>query len=325
MKKNKRIKIFVLLFLCLLLCGCTKVLQDKDGKAVVNEETGQSVTANILCKPVDEKTIELYENNDIDLSKLPKCDEMKITGKYESIWTSLFVRPLAWIIINIGHYVGTTALAIIIVTLIIRIILYPVTKKTAMQSENIKEAQPELNRIEAKYKDKTDPESMNKKGQEMLLVYKKYNISPLSGCLFSLIQLPLLFAFLEAINRVPAIFEETFLGLQMGTTPWAAFGKGQWYYIVLIILILLTTFFSFKMNQSTASPEMQKQNQMMMWFMVIFIGFMSFRLPAAIAIYWIISSGFTILQNVITDILKKNEKGNKSKVKVKVKNGKASI
>ncbi len=307
---KKLSKIFIVLCLVMTLCGCTKILQDKDGKAVINEVTGQSVTSNILCQPTDKKIIKLYKENKIDIEKLPKCEEMKVTGKYEGIWNNIFVRPLAWLIIFIGKYVNSTALAIIIVTFLIRLLLSPITKKTAMQSENIKLAQPELNRLEAKYKDKTDSESMNKKGQEMMLIYKKYNISPLSGCLFSLIQLPLLFAFLEAINRVPAIFEETFLGLQMGTTPWVAFGDGKWYYAILIILIVATTFFSFKMNQSTAAPEAQKQNNMMMWFMVVFIGFMSFRLPSAIAIYWIVSSGFTVLQNVVTDVLKKKKSGN---------------
>lgn len=324
MKKKNLKKSLIVLFLCLSLCGCTKVLENKDGEVVLNEQTGQSVTANILCQPTDKETRELYEENGVNLDKLPKCDDMKITGKYESIWTNLFVRPLAWLIINIGKYVGSATLAIIIVTLLIRILLYPVTKKTAMQSENIKKAQPELDRIENKYRDKTDPDSMNRKGQEMLLVYKKYDISPLSGCLFALIQLPLLFAFLEAINRVPAIFEETFLHLQMGTTPWKAFQLGEYQYIVLILLIVATTFYSFKMNQSTAttSSDMQKQSNTMMWFMVVFIGFMSFRLPAAIAIYWVISSGFTIIQNIITDIIKKDSS---SKVRVKVKNGKKNI
>ena len=302
-------KILVLILLVLSLSGCTKVLEDKDGKAVVNEVTGQSVTENVLCRPTDKETIKLYEEAGKDLSELQECSDMKVTGDYESIWNSFFVRPLAWIIIKVGELVNSSALAIIIITLAIRLLLYPVTQKTAMQSENIRKAQPEIDKIEKKYKDKTDQESMARKGQEMMLVYKKYNISPLSGCFFALIQIPLLFAFLEAINRVPAIFEETFLGFQMGTTPFIALKNGEFLYLILIVLIIATTYFSFKMNKSTAttSPEMQKQNNMMMWFMVVFIGFMSFQLSSAIAIYWIVSSGFTIFQNIITDVLSKRK------------------
>ena len=307
MKKSK--KILIILLLIISLTGCTKVLKDKDGKPVINKETGQSMTENIVCKPTDKETIKIYEENNVDLSKLPDCSNMKISGEYENIWNSLFVRPLAFLIMKIRNLVSSSGLAIIIITLIIRLILYPITRKTARQSENLKKAQPEIDKIEKKYKDKTDNESMAMKGQEMMMIYKKYDINPLSGCIFAFLQIPLLFAFLEAINRVPAIFEEKFLFFQMGTTPWIALKNGEWVYLILIILILLTTYFSFKMNQSTnTSKEMEKQNKMMMYFMVVFIGFMSFQLSSAVAVYWIISSIFTIGQNIITDKLMKNKR-----------------
>ena len=69
----------------------------------------------------------------------------------------------------------------------------PMTKKTAMQSENLKKAEPELNRINKKYENKTDQESQIQKSQETLMVYKKYDINPASSCLFAFIQIPLLF------------------------------------------------------------------------------------------------------------------------------------
>lgn len=315
MEKNKTKKILIVIMLCFCLCGCTKTLKDKDGNIVRNEKTGQNMTENIICQPT--KDVKLYEENGVNVKKLPKCSDMKLTGQYEGLWNTFFVRPLAYAIIQVGKIVNSTCLSIIIITLVLRLILFPLTKKTAMQSENIKDAQPELNRLEKKYEGKTDNESMARKGQEMMLIYKKYNISPLSGCLFAFLQLPILFAFLEAINRVPAIFEETKFGFQMGTTPLMAIKSGNWYYIILTILILITTFFSFKMNQSVAAPELQQQNRTMMWFMVIFIGFMSFQLTTAIAVYWVVSSLFTIIQNIFTDVLKKNKKGAKVKVKLK--------
>ena len=97
----------------------------------------------------------------------------------------------------------------------------PITKKTAMQSEQIKQAQPELEKLEKKYKGKeNNQEAQTQKAQEMMLIYQKYQINPLTGCLLSIIQIPLLFAFLEAINRTPALFENDFLVFQMGTPPW---------------------------------------------------------------------------------------------------------
>ncbi len=300
MKKNKK-KIIILLLLVLTLTGCTKTLQDENKKVVKNEITGQSVTENILCKPTDEEMIKIYEENGKDLEKLPDCDNLKLTGDYEGLWNSFFVRPLGVAIIKLGKLLNSTALALIAITLIIRLILFPLTRNTAMQSELIKKAQPELTKLEKKYEGKTDAESMQKKSQETMLIYKKYNINPISGCLFSFIQLPLLFAFLEAINRIPAIFEGEFLTLNMGLTPWIAITNGKYIYIIIPLLIIATTYFSFKMNRSVASPELEKQNKMMMIFMTVFIGFMSFTLTTAIGIYWITSSAFTIFQNLLTD------------------------
>ena len=92
--------------------------------------------------------------------------------------------------------------------IILRLILLPMSKKTMAMNENMKKAKPELDKLEKKYRNKTDQQSMMMKSQEMMLIYKKYNISPVSSCLIAFIQLPILFAFLEAIQRVPVIFEE---------------------------------------------------------------------------------------------------------------------
>ena len=307
MKKIINNKIVIILLLLLTLTGCTTQLRDKDNKIVKNPRTGQNLTANIVCKPTDKEIIKIYEKNKVKIEKLPDCNKMSITGKYENLWNTFFVRPLAYIIVRVGKLVGNTGLALILITLAIRLVLFPITRKTAMQSELIKKAQPELNKLEKKYEGKTDQDSITKKGQEMMMIYKKYNINPLSGCVFAFLQLPLLFAFIEAINRVPAIFEGKFIGLEMGMTPWVGITSGNYLYIILPILIIVTTYFSFNMN-NTASMQNAAQNKSMMIFMTIFIGFMSFTLSSAIGIYWVTSSAFTVFQNLLTDRSIKNEK-----------------
>lgn len=305
--KNKTIKI-LLIFICIFgLTGCTKYV--KNGKEVVkNESTGQNLTQNILCQPTDEKTIELYKENKIDISKLPVCEKMNIVSKdYDGLWTTIFVQPLAWLIIQIGKLIKNYGLAIIISTLLIRGIMYPFTKKSAMQSENLKLAQPELTKLEKKYANRTDQEAMMQKSQEMLLIYKKYNISPLSGCLFAFLQIPLFFAFLEAINRIPVLFEGSLLGFQLGTSPAVAlFTNGDFKYILLIALIILTTFYSFKLNSGASmSKEQEEQMKMMKNIMMITMVIASFTISTGIAIYWITSSAFTIFQNLLVKRSKK--------------------
>lgn len=200
-----------LILISFMLSGCTKQLKDSDGKVVQNELTGQNLTKNILCKPTNEDVINLYEKYNVDLNKLPSCETMSVTdGGYEGLWTSIFVKPLAWLIIQIGNLVNNYGLAVIIATLLIRLVVMPITKKTAVQSENMKLAKKDLDRLEKKYANRTSQEDQMQKAQEMMIIYKKFNINPMSGCLLAFIQLPLFFAFLEAINRVPAILKINF-------------------------------------------------------------------------------------------------------------------
>ena len=207
----KKRKIAILLLCLFLLTGCTKMLKDGDNKVVKNEQTGQTITENVICKPTNKETLKIYEEYEVDIEKLPACENFNPLKNYEGLWTSVFVKPLAWLIIKVGSIVKNYGLALILTCLLIRLLLYPLTKKTAMQSELIKKAQPELAKLEKKYENKTTAEDQNRKAQEMMLIYQKYKINPLSGCLLSFVQLPLLFAFYEAINRTPAIFEDKFL------------------------------------------------------------------------------------------------------------------
>ncbi len=308
--KKKICKLGIILFLVISLTGCTKILKDENKKPVQTKETGQSLTENILCRPEkNEETIKLYKENKVDINKLPKCENFKISsGGYEGIWTTIFVKPLAWFIIKVGELVKNYGLAVIIITLLIRLIMYPITKKTAMQSENMQNAKPELDKLEKKYKNKNtnDQTVMMQKSQEMMEIYKKYNISPLSGCLFSFLQVPLFFAFYEALNRLPVIFEGDLLGFELGKSPLTAFSKGNYLYVIIIVLVIGATYLSMKLNKTAAmSKEQENQMKMMTNMMVVFIGIASFTISTGIALYWITNSTFTIIQNLLVKRRKK--------------------
>jgi len=326
MKKNKKILV-ILLVLFLFLTGCTKQLKDADGKIIQSEKTKQVLVENILCQPVElkdeyNKAIEqkkkdykkMYEDGDLskndykektesllNVDKLPKCKKISIVeGGYETLWTSVFIKPLAWVIVNIGKLLcNNYGLAIIVITIIIKLVLMPLTIKSMKQSENIQKAQPKLNRIEKKYANKTDQESMMMKSNEMMAVYKEYKINPMSGCLIGFLQIPLFFAFYEALNRLPILFEGKFLCFHMGMTPMAAAGEGYWYYLILPIIVGLVTYFSFKMNNNNMNNEQAKQMKMMFNIMIIMIFITSFSMSVAIIIYWITNSILTILQNLL--------------------------
>lgn len=301
-------KIFIIVAIVLVtLTGCNKTLVDGDKKRVIDEKTGQSLSANILCLPEDEEILSNYqkyeEYMDVKLSDLHKCSAMKVYDKksYNGLWVQLFVRPLAWVIINLGKLLGNYGISVMVIGIIIRLIMMPFSAKTIKQQESLKKAQPELERIEKKYKDRTDQEAMMQKSQDTLAVYKKYNINPMSSCLISFIQLPLFFAFLEAINRVPAIFENSFWKFQLGTTPLVGIKEGNYYYIILIVLIVLFTALSFKMtmSQTSTTTESGIQSKYMMIFMTVFIGIASIQLPSAIALYWVVTNAFNVFQTIL--------------------------
>ena len=310
MKQGKKaFKIVLIILSLVILTGCTKTLTGEDKKAVKYEETGKALTENVLCRPTNEEVIELYKENKVDVDKLPSCNNFKPFSKYEGLWTTIFVKPLAWVIINIGMLLGKIGLskgvangfAIIISCLIIRLILYPLTRKTAMQSEKMKEVQPQLEKLEKKYKDKTSEEDQKRKAQEMMVIYQKNKINPMSSCLLSFIQIPLLFAYLEAINRTPVIFENKFFNLDMGTTISHGITSNSWYlYVLLFVIILGTSYLSFRKTLKDQTG-MAKQMKSTIYIMLAMIVIASFSLPVALGLYWIASSLFTIAQNLIVE------------------------
>lgn len=310
---NKKLKIAILTIMMFLTVGCTKYVKDDNNKQVINETTGQTLTANILCKPTSDELYKIYEeNNDkltTKLEELPSCDDFKPTDiKYQGLWESIFVKPLAWLILKLGEIVRNYGLSVIIISILIRCILIPLTKNTMAQSENMKKASKELNKLEAKYANRTDNEAMMQKSQEMMMIYRKYNINPATSCLTSLIQLPLLFAFLEAINRVPAIFEGTLWNMSLGMTPSKALASGNYLYIILLVLIALSTFFSFKQAMASqpqdGNNEMMRQAKTMTYIMTFMISLASLSLPTALALYWIVNNVFGICQNFIMKKMK---------------------
>ncbi|MDE5630928.1 MAG: YidC/Oxa1 family membrane protein insertase [Bacilli bacterium] len=303
---KKKILVVVAIIL-VTLTGCTKTLTDDQNKRVVYEKTGQNLTSNILCQPESDDLLNLYKKNEdrmeLKLDELPKCENMKVYEKksYNGLWVGLFVRPLAWIIIYLGKLVGNYGISVMLIGLVIRLILMPMSAKTARQQDNMKKAQPEIEKLEKKYANKTDQESMMRKSQETLAIYQKYNINPISSCLVSFIQLPLFFAFLEAINRVPAIFENYFWKFQLGTTPLVGIQSGNYYYIILLVLIIVFTILSFKqsMGSMSGNPEQVKTTKYMLIFMTVFIGIASFQLPSAIALYWVVVNAFNVIQMLV--------------------------
>ena len=156
-------------------------------------------------------------------------------------------------------------------------------------------------KLEKKYKGKDSQADQTQKAQEMMMLYQKNKINPVSSCLLSFIQIPLLFAFLEAINRTPVIFENKFLKLDMGTTISHGLTSNLWYaYVIFFLLILGSSYLSFRKTLKDQTA-MQAQMKGTIYFMLAMIVVAAFSLPVALGLYWIASSLFTVVQNKIVE------------------------
>ncbi|MFC4768469.1 YidC/Oxa1 family membrane protein insertase [Effusibacillus consociatus] len=178
-----------------------------------------------------------------------------------------------------GKLIGDYGIAILVITLIIRIIIFPLMYKQLKHSKLMQELQPEMTKIREKYKN--DPQKMN---QEMMKLFQAKGTNPLAGCFPILIQMPILFALYQAIMYNGHIKAATFLGLIQ---------LGQPEHFVLPALAGLTTYIQTRMTMMNPNDPQQK---MMLYIMPAMIFFFAFTFPAALSLYWVFGNILTIIQ-----------------------------
>ncbi|WP_408021578.1 membrane protein insertase YidC [Siminovitchia acidinfaciens] len=205
-----------------------------------------------------------------------------------------FVRPFAWLIHEIGTVLGGNfGLALIIITLLIRLILMPFMLKTYKNQQLMKvkmdKLKPEMEEIQKRSKQVKTKEEQQKVQMEMMELYKKHEVNPLNmGCLPMLIQMPILMGLYYAIRSSTEIASHTFL--------WFNLGHSDLFMTIIAGLVYLV---QAQVSLSTV-PEAQK-NQMRLFsfispFMIVFI---SLNAPAALPLYWAVGGIFLIIQTWI--------------------------
>ncbi|MEV2881389.1 membrane protein insertase YidC [Paenibacillus larvae] len=195
-------------------------------------------------------------------------------------FTKYFIYPLSWCLDWFAGVFGNSyGISILILTIIIRFIVLPLTLKQYRSSKRMQEIQPEIKKLQQKYKD-----NPQKQQEETMKLFQQHGVNPLAGCLPLLIQMPILIALYQAIMRNDAIREHTFLWLQLGA-------KDDYYILPLIAAI--TTY----LQQKTMSAQMNQQMKSMLFIFPVLIFVMSMSFASALPLYWIYSNLFTIAQN----------------------------
>ena len=236
--------------------------------------------------------------------------ELLITIFNQILYQPLF-NGLIWLYNVIpGHDLG---IAIIALTVLIRLIFYPLSKKAIRSQKAMAKLQPEIKEIRNKYKDKQE------QAKAMMDLYKKYKINPLSGCLPILIQFPILIALYRVFftgldpQKLNGLYSfvarpETLNPMFLGVVDLSQRS---------IVLALLAGLFMFIQAKMLMPQKMMKQGgglkigsldfsslmgQQMTYFMPLITVFIAWRLPAALPLYWIVITLFGIVQQRFTKL-----------------------
>jgi YidC/Oxa1 family membrane protein insertase len=173
-------------------------------------------------------------------------------------------------------------IAIILLTIIIRVLLYPLTVKQVKSMKAMRELSPKLKELQEKYKD-----NKAKQQEEIAKLYKASGVNPLAGCLPMIIQMPFLTSMFYALRNFSYLTHPGFL--------WIKTLSGRDPLYILPVLAAITTYIS---SQQTM-PEANPQNQLMSMVMPCVIGYMAIHFPAGLGLYWVVSNLFQIVQQRI--------------------------
>lgn len=230
---------------------------------------------------------------------------------------------IKWIYLGLNNCpipINNIAITIILFTVVIYMLMYPMTYKQQKFAKITSKIQPEISAIQAKYKGKNDTESRMKMNEETQYIYDKYGVSPMGNCLPLLIQFPILIAVYRVAidparyivnnftDRIPMLIGDpevynSFLLLDITNSPIqsikSAWGAGKYGIIAVAILVPvlsgLTQWLNLKLSTAGQSEEARnnpamKSMQTMNIFMPLFSVFMVFSLPIAAGIYWIMGA-----------------------------------
>jgi YidC/Oxa1 family membrane protein insertase len=234
---------------------------------------------------------------------LAGCTEIKepINAESTGFWNEYIVYPLSWLIVKGAEILfGSFGLALIVVTILIRLAILPLMIKQTRSSKAMQALQPEMKALREKYSSK-DQKTQQKLQQETMGLFQKHGVNPMAGCFPLIVQMPILIGFYHAISRTREIADHSFLWFDLGD-------KDPFY--ILPIIAGITTFIQQKLMM--AGQEHNPQMAMMLWMMPIMIVVFAFNFPAALSLYWVVGNLFMIVQTYFIkgpDLKKVQESG----------------
>jgi YidC/Oxa1 family membrane protein insertase len=220
---------------------------------------------------------------------------------------------LLWTMNMFYGVIPNYGVAIILLTLLVRILFWPLTHKSTESMKRMQELQPQIKEIQAKYKNKKDQASMQKMQAETMALYRENKVNPMGGCLPLLVQMPVFFALFTVLRNAIELRYSSFLWIADLSHPENLFA-GQIPFVgsLNILPLLMSASMVWQQKISTpataATPEQQQQQKMMMIMMPIMMLFFFYSMPSGLVLYWTTSNLLMIAQTGIRNLRKKVKK-----------------
>jgi YidC/Oxa1 family membrane protein insertase len=207
-------------------------------------------------------------------------------------WFDILAKPMLWLLNFFNGFIGNYGIAIILVTILIKVSFWPITQKGMKSMKNMQKLQPKVAKLKEKYKD--DPTKMN---QEMMAMYKTYKVNPVGGCLPMIIQIPFFFALYRVLMAAIELRHAPFmLWINDLSAPDRLMVGFDIPYIhgipVLTLLMGASMYLQQKMTPTTADPTQAK----IMQFLPVIFTFMFINFASGLVLYWFVNNLLSILQ-----------------------------
>ena len=205
-------------------------------------------------------------------------------------WFAVLVKPLLWGLRAIHKYVGNWGVAILLITVVIKVLLYPLTHKQLVSMKKMGALQPKVEAIRTKWGSrlKQDPQARAKMNEEMMGLYKQEGVNPAGGCLPLLLQMPILIAFYNLLAHSIELRHAPFM-------LWITDLSAKDPYYVTPILMTATMWIQQQMTPTTGDATMKRVQNVM----PLVMGFLFKDVPSGLVLYWLMQNILTIAQQMI--------------------------
>ncbi len=212
-----------------------------------------------------------------------------------------FCRILLHSLNGLHRVIRNYGIAVMLLTIIIRVLFWPITRKSTESMKRMQELQPEMKALRERYKD--NPQKMQ---QETMALYKKHKVNPVAGCLPMLIQIPVFFALFTVLRSAVELRFADFLWIRDLSEPenlLAGFVPLVGSLNILPILMTVTMVWQQHLTPSAGDPSQRK----MMMFMPIIMLVFFYSMPSALVLYWTTNQGLMIVQLMLQRKRKEND------------------